>query len=160
MRGLKFEPIRRYRLGIICSNSSPWSKHKSLSPKALAGVPLVSYQIEDFPEYYEIVSKVIGVKVGQLKVRQQCDGAVSLVAAVESGRAPAIVGEFILGIAGNRVRFVPFSGDTSDVQVGILYRRSDLSERGNLFVKACCAPNQQQSDGNFPVKLRSSANSD
>jgi hypothetical protein len=108
MRGLKFEPIRRYRLGIICSDSSPWSKHKSLSPKALVGVPLVGYQIEDFPEYYEIISKVIGVKVGRLKVRQECEGAVSLVAAVESGPAPAVVGEFILGIAGNRVRACNF----------------------------------------------------
>jgi LysR family transcriptional regulator, benzoate and cis,cis-muconate-responsive activator of ben and cat genes len=137
MRGLKFEPIRRYRLGIICSDSSLWSKHKSLSPKALVGVPLVGYQIEDFPEYYEIISKVIGVTVGRVKVRQQCDGAVSLVAAVESGRAPAVVGEFIQGIAGNRVRFIPFSDGTPRVQVGILYRFSSLSEKAKIFIEAC-----------------------
>ena len=137
MRGLKFEPVRRYRLGIICSESSPWTKHKSLSPKALVGVSLVGYQIEDFPEYYEIISQVIGVKPGRLKVRQQCDGAVSLVAAVESGRAPAVVGEFILGIAGNRVRFIPFSSGTSRAQVGILYPHSKLSERARVFLEAC-----------------------
>jgi hypothetical protein len=66
---------------------------------------LVGYQVEDFPEYYEIVSDVLGVNAARLNVRQQCDGAVSLVAAVESGRAPAFVGEFILGIAGNRLHF-------------------------------------------------------
>ena len=137
MRGLKFEYVRRYRLGLICSESSPWSKHKSVPPKALVDVPLVGYQIEDFPEYYQIVSNVLGVSVARLKVRQQCDGAVSLVAAVESGRAPAVVGEFILGIAGNRVRFVPFSGRTPRVQVGILYRLSGLSERARVFVEAC-----------------------
>jgi LysR family transcriptional regulator, benzoate and cis,cis-muconate-responsive activator of ben and cat genes len=137
MRGLKFESIRRYRLGIICSELSTWCKHKSLPPKALIGASLVGYQIEDFPEYYEIISKVIGVKVGRLKVRQQCDGAVSLVAAVESGRAPAVVGEFILGIAGNRVRFIPFSGGASRAQVGILYRQSGLSERAKVFLEAC-----------------------
>ena len=136
MRGLKFEPIRRYRLGIICSDASPWRKHKSIPPQALIGVSLVGYQIEDFPEYYEIISKVIGTTPGRLKVRQQCDGAVSLVAAVESGRAPAVVGEFILGIAGDRVRFIPFSG-SSRAQVGILYRHSSLSERARVFVEAC-----------------------
>ena len=98
---------------------------------------LVGYQIEDFPEYYQIVSKLLGVTAGRIKVRQQCDGAVSLVAAVKSGRAPAVVGEFILGSAGNRVRFIPFSGGTPRVQVGILYRHSGLSERGNVFVEAC-----------------------
>jgi len=137
MRGLKFEIINRYRLGIICSESSPWCKYKSFSPKALVGTSLVGYQMEDFPEYYEIVSKVMGVTAGRLKVRQQCDGAVSLVAAVESGRAPAVVGEFILGIAGNRVRFVPFSSRRSLVEVGILYRRSGLSDRAKLFIEAC-----------------------
>ena len=137
MRRLKFEFIRQYRLGLICSESSRWSKYKSVSPKALVGTPLVGYQVEDFPEYYEIVSKVMGTTARRLKVRQQCDGAVSLVAAVESGRAPAVVGEFVLGIAGNRVRFVPFSSSTSRVQVGILYRRSSLSDRAKLFVEAC-----------------------
>jgi len=137
MRRLKFEFIRQYRLGLICSESSRWSKYKSVSPKALVGTPLVGYQVEDFPEYYEIVSKVMGTTARRLKVRQQCDGAVSLVAAVESGRAPAVVGEFVLGIAGNRVRFVPFSSSTSRVQVGILYRRSGLSDRAKLFVEAC-----------------------
>ena len=87
--------------------------------------------------FYEIISKVIGVKPDRLKVRQQCDGAVSLVAAVESGGAPAIVGEFILGIAGNRVRFIPFSGGTSRAQVGILYRHASLSERAKVFLEAC-----------------------
>jgi DNA-binding transcriptional LysR family regulator len=145
MRGLKFEPIRRYRLGIICADFSPWTEHKSLSPKALVGVPLVGYQIEEFPEYYEIVSKVIGVATPKLKVRQQCDGAVSLVAAVESGRAPAIVGEFILGIAGNRVRFIPFSGGVPRVQVGILCRRSGLSERAKVFADACRGAAEQES---------------
>jgi LysR family transcriptional regulator, benzoate and cis,cis-muconate-responsive activator of ben and cat genes len=144
MRGLKFEPVRRYRLGIICSDSSPWSKHKSLSPQALVAAALVGYQIEDFPEYYEIISKVIGVTVGRLKVRQQCDGAVSLVAAVESGRAPAVVGDFIQGIAGNRVRFIPFSGGTQRVQVGILYRRSSLSERAKIFIEACRGIGEQK----------------
>jgi LysR family transcriptional regulator, benzoate and cis,cis-muconate-responsive activator of ben and cat genes len=137
MRGLKFESLRRYRLGIICSESSPWSQHKSLPPKVLVGVSLVGYQTEDFPEYYQIVSEVLGVTAGRLKVRQQCDGAVSLVAAVESGRAPAVVGEFILAIAGSRVRFIPFSGGTPDAKVGILYRYSGLSERAKVFVEAC-----------------------
>jgi DNA-binding transcriptional LysR family regulator len=142
-RGLRFESIRRYRLGIICPESGPWSKHKSVQPKALVGVSLVGYQIEDFPEYYEIVSNVLGISVGRLKVRQQCDGAVSLLAAVESGRAPALVGEFILGISGNRVRFIPFSGGTPRVQVGALYRRGGLSERAKVFLEACRGVREQ-----------------
>jgi DNA-binding transcriptional LysR family regulator len=137
MRGLTFELVRHYRHGIICSLGSEWGKHHWLSPRALAGVSLVGYQKEDFPEYYQIISKAMGIPAAQLKVRQQCDGAVSLVAAVESGRAPAVVGEFIMGIAGNRVKFVPFTAGTLRVPVGILYRHGGLSERAKVFVEAC-----------------------
>ena len=101
-----------------------------------ASVPLVGYQIEDLPEYYQIVSKVIGVPAERLKVREQCDGPVSLVAAVESGRAPAVVGQFIVAIAGNRVKFIPFS-KTPRLEVGILYRRTGLSDRAKMFIEAC-----------------------
>jgi LysR family transcriptional regulator, benzoate and cis,cis-muconate-responsive activator of ben and cat genes len=137
MRGLTFELVRHYRHGIICSPDSEWSKHSSLSPRALAGVSLVGYQKEDFPEYYQIISKAMRIPAARLKVRQQCDGAVSLVAAVESGRAPAVVGEFIIGIAGNRVKFVPFTSGTLRVPVGILYRRGGVCERAEVFVEAC-----------------------
>lgn len=136
MRGLEFVTIRRYQLGIICAISSPWSKCKSIPPSAFVSVPLVGYQIDDLPEYYQIVSKVIGVPSERLKVREQCDGPVSLVAAVESGRAPAVVGQFIVAIAGNRVRFIPFSR-TPRLEVGILYRRTGLSDRAKMFIEAC-----------------------
>lgn len=84
-----------------------------------------------------MVAKVMRVKARSLKLRQYCDGVVSLIAAVESGAGPAVVGEFISKVAGDRVKFVPFSGVSLRLKVGILYRNSGLSERAKLFIEAC-----------------------
>lgn len=137
VRGLKFDTIRSYRHGIICAAGSPWDGMASLNPATLLDIPLVGYQMEDIPEYYKLISKCLGISETSLRIRQQCDGVVSLIAAVESGLGPAVVGEFIKPVAGNRVRFVPFPPRTINAEVGILYRQSGLSDRGKVFVEAC-----------------------
>jgi hypothetical protein len=43
-------------------------------------------------------------------------------------------------VAGKRVRFVPFSGGTPMLEVGVLYRRGALSDRAGIFVRACRSP--------------------
>jgi DNA-binding transcriptional LysR family regulator len=52
----------------------------------------------------------------------------SLIAAVESGHAPAVVGEFTTAIAGDRVRYIPFVSKPSFMDVGLLYRKSETAE--------------------------------
>ena len=48
--------------------------------------------------------------------------------AVESGHAPAVVGEFTTAVAGDRVRFIPFASKASYMDVGLLYRKSENAE--------------------------------
>ena len=60
-----------------------------------------------------------------------------VIAAVESGRGVAIVGEFIIAVAGNRVRFIPFSSKAHFLEVGVLYRSNGLSENTKKLIAAC-----------------------
>jgi hypothetical protein len=59
---------------------------------------LVGYRAADFPEYHQWVAKVLGVSKTQVTISQECDGVLSLIAAVEAGQAPAVVGEFITAV--------------------------------------------------------------
>ena len=70
---------------------------------------------------------------------QECDDVLGIVAAVESGRGLAIVGEFITAVAGNRVRFVPFAPKMHFLEVGVLYRPNGLSENTKQLIAACTA---------------------
>ena len=83
---------------------------------------LVTYRVKDFPEYHQWISKILGVRTSHLRINAECDDARSIVAAVESGRAIAITGQFITAIAQARVCFVPFAGRGIDSEVGLLWR--------------------------------------
>lgn len=136
MRGLKFEVIRRHPAGIICSNSSPLARQPAVRPSVVAGSGLVVYRAKEFPEYHRWVSKILRAKQGRLIIVQECADVLSVVAAVESGRGVAVVGEFITAVAADRVRFVPFGSGAHFLEVGLLYRRSGFGESTRKLVAA------------------------
>ena len=68
---------------------------------------------------------------------QECDDVLSLVAAVESGRGLAVVGDFITAVVGDYVRFVPFTSGAHSLEVGLLYRQGRVGENVQKLVVAC-----------------------
>src|SRR5260370_7866953 len=82
---------------------------------------LVVYRAREFPEYHQWVSKILRVSKGRLMIIQECADVLSVVAAVESGRGVAVVGEFITTVAGDRVRFVPFFSGAHFLDVALLH---------------------------------------
>jgi DNA-binding transcriptional LysR family regulator len=139
MRGLMFETIRRHPVGIICSNSNPLARQTAVRPSVIAMSELVVYRAREFPEYHQWVSKILRVSKDRLKIIQECADVLSVVAAVESGRGAAVVGEFITAVAGDRVRFVPFVSGAHFQDVGLLYRRSEVGENIKKLVAASLA---------------------
>ncbi|MBI4660217.1 MAG: LysR family transcriptional regulator [Verrucomicrobia bacterium] len=136
MLGLKFEPVRRYPLGIICSWENPLAKETSVRPSSVRRSDLVTYRAKEFPEYFQRISKVLGVKQSELRINAECDDALGIVAVVESGRGIAVTGQFITAIAGKRVCFVPFAGGANFLEVGLLYRQGTPNERINQLLQA------------------------
>jgi LysR family transcriptional regulator, benzoate and cis,cis-muconate-responsive activator of ben and cat genes len=142
MRGLKFKTIRRHPVGIICSNSSPLARQPAVRPSLVAMSELVVYRAREFPEYHQWVSKILRVSQGRLMVIQECADVLSVIAAVESGRGAAVVGEFITAVAGDRVRFVPFVSEAHFLEVGLLYRHGRVGENVRKLVAVCLASKQ------------------
>jgi LysR family transcriptional regulator, benzoate and cis,cis-muconate-responsive activator of ben and cat genes len=128
MRGLKFEALRRYSVGIICADFSSLADLSVIRPSSVPTDNLVGYRAADFPEYHQWVATVLGISKTRVTISQECDGVMSVIAAVESGHAPAVVGEFTTAVAGNRVRFVPFASKASYMEVGLLYVKSENAQ--------------------------------
>ncbi len=103
---------------------------------------LVVYRAREFPEYHQWVSKILRVSQGRLMVIQECADVLSVIAAVESGRGAAVVGEFITAVAGDRVRFVPFVSEAHFLEVGLLYRQGRVGENVRKLVAVCLASKQ------------------
>jgi DNA-binding transcriptional LysR family regulator len=108
MPGLTFELLRRYSVGIICARSSPLAKLSVIRPSEVPISKLIGYRDAEFPEYHPWVAKVLGVSKTRVTISRACDGVLSLIAAVEAGHAPAVVGEFTTAVAGDRVCYMPF----------------------------------------------------
>jgi len=139
MRGLRFEMISRHRVGIVCSPESPFASTETVRPSSVTRQELIVYRAKDFPEYHKWIAGILGVSIGTLVTTQECDDVLGVIAAVESGRGVAIVGEFITAVAGNRVRFIPFSSKAHFLEVGVLYRPNGLSENTKKLIAACTA---------------------
>jgi DNA-binding transcriptional LysR family regulator len=92
---------------------------------------------EDFPEYHQWVAKVLGVSKTRVTISQECDGVLSVIAAVEAGHAPAVVGEFTTAVAGDRVHYIPFVSKASFMHVGLLYRKSETGENVKKLIASC-----------------------
>jgi DNA-binding transcriptional LysR family regulator len=137
MRGLRFKVISRHAVGIICTAQSPLAGFTTVRPSMVATNELIVYRAKDFPEYHKWIAGILGVSRDRLVVVQECDDVLGVIAAVESGRGLAIVGEFITVISGNRVRFVPFASETHFLEVGLLYRSSGLSDNTKRLIAAC-----------------------
>ena len=139
MRGLRFETISRHAAGIICPLKSPLAGVDTIRPSIIATQELIVYRAKDFPEYHKWIAGILGVSTDRLIVAQECDDVLGVIAAVESGRGVAIVGEFITAVSGNRVRFVPFASKAHFLEVGFLYRPNGLSENTKKLIAACSA---------------------
>ena len=139
MRGVEFEPLRRYSVGIICAKSCPLAKLTGIRPSAVPTDKLVGYRAADFPEYHSWVAKVLGVSKTRVIISEECDGVLSIIAAVESGHRPAVVGEFTAEIAGDRVRYIPFISKPSFMEVGLLYRKGETAENVRMLIAASLA---------------------
>jgi LysR family transcriptional regulator, benzoate and cis,cis-muconate-responsive activator of ben and cat genes len=137
MRGLRFETISRHAVGIICPIKSPLAGADNVRPSIVASQELIVYRAQDFPEYHKWIAGILGIGVGTLIVAQECDDVLGIIAAVESGRGVAIVGEFITAVSGNRVSFVPFAAKTHFLEVGFLYRPNGLSKNTKRLIVAC-----------------------
>jgi len=72
MRGLKFEALRRYSVGIICANSSPFADLAAIRPALVPSNKLVGYRAKDYPEYHRWVAKVLGISKTRVVISQEC----------------------------------------------------------------------------------------
>lgn len=106
MRGLHFETLRAYRVGVIVPHGHPLAKRRSTSAAEISAEPLVSFSRADYPDYHEWITSLLGT-TRHVQVAAECDGVTSLLAAIESGRGIAILSENIRTVAGLRMAFIP-----------------------------------------------------
>ncbi|MDB6075767.1 MAG: hypothetical protein JWO89_3407 [Verrucomicrobiaceae bacterium] len=133
-RGLNVEALREYHAGVVVPPGHPFNKRKSVTVKEVAAEPLVVYSLKDYPDYHEMLERVLGKAYKSARIVEECDGAMSLITAVESGRGISLSAESITCLAGLRVGFVPLSPSPEPMIVSMAWRKGVLNAQTQRFI--------------------------
>lgn len=120
-RGLRFEQLRASPVGVVVSRTHRLASRRTLTAADVVNEPLAVLAREHYPDYQNVLRSALGVPVSKLKIAQECDGALSVIAAVEASRAIAVVARSILSVAGSRLVFVPLRPAPPPVCVGVCF---------------------------------------
>ncbi len=83
--------------------------------------PLAVFNRAEYPDYHKLLTTSLGTTSGKLRIVEECDGDLSLIAAVSASRAIALSAESIMSVAGSRVVFVPLSPPPAPLKVGVCF---------------------------------------
>lgn len=134
-RGLRFDRLRRYRIGVCVPPGHRLARKDSVTVRDVLAEPIVAFSRADYPDYHCWASGVLGIREGRLRLAEECDGALSLVAAIESGQGIALALESLTVIAAGRIVFLPLKPAPAPAEVGILYRHNVESALAKGFVE-------------------------
>lgn len=119
LRGLRFAELARYPMCLAMANSHPLARRRSVTRESAARENLVAYTRADYPEYHAQLAGQLGAK---LNIVEEHDSAMSLIAAVESGRGVALVPACLACLAGGRLKLVPLLPAPAPLIVGAVCR--------------------------------------
>ncbi len=134
LRGLLCETLREYPMGVIVPPGHPFTKRKGVTLKEVAAEPLVVYSRKDYPDYHEELERTLGPAAAKIRIAEECDGAMSLITAVESGHGVSLVAQSIVCIGGFRVGFVPFSPAVAPLTVSMVWRSGPVATQAQRLL--------------------------
>jgi DNA-binding transcriptional LysR family regulator len=133
-RGLVFERLRAYPIGIAVPPDHPFCRRRAVPMAELLTEPIVAYRREVYPDYHAMLARSLGANVKRIRLAEECDSGTSLITAVASGKGVVITASIITATAGKRLKFVPLVPPPTPAVVGIAYRTGKLAAPLQTFV--------------------------
>ena len=125
-RGITFEQLITYPMVVAVPPDHPFSKRRSVPVAEVLREPLVAYDRKEFPDYHQFLGRTLGAVVKKLRFAGECDGGMSLIAAVESGKGVHVSSSILAKTAGRRLRYIPLAPAPPPTVVGIAYRSTGM----------------------------------
>ena len=125
--GILFEEIVRYALRVAVARQHRFARMTKVPLRLLLREPLAAYARAEYTEYHEMLETIFAALQVKPEIAVECDGATSLLAAVESGRGVAIVPEVFRSLAGSRVKLRPIEPTPPPMIVGCAFTISSAS---------------------------------
>ncbi len=134
--GLGVEEIAAYEIRVAMPKGHRFEKLKKVPLAEVAREPNVTWSRDEHPEGYAFLQKIFSPYIDTPNISIECDGAPSLINAIESGKGIAVVFETLSKIAGKRLVLRPVTPAPPLLPISIIYDKDRLTPAVNKFVAA------------------------
>jgi DNA-binding transcriptional LysR family regulator len=151
--GLEFETLRSYPICVVVAPTHRFARLKTITLEMVATELMIGFNRKDYPEYYVGLDRLFGPLGIKPRGVVECDSASSLITEIETGRGVAIVSPILRHASGKRLLYLPLTGTTEVMSVGITRAtKGDVTPAGEKF----CDILRKTSNGASAVKPKSS----
>jgi DNA-binding transcriptional LysR family regulator len=123
-------------IGIIVPHSHPFARVRTVTLEQALRERLVPYIRKSYADYHYWLFGIITRAGVKPRPATAVDGAVSLIAAVESGQGIGFAPTTLMRVAGGRVNFVTLSPTAPSLHLGYLVRRGTKNHTLETFLEA------------------------
>ncbi len=133
--GLRFKGLREEPLRLAVAREHAFSELGQVDIKKLKNEHLIGFDLKEYPEYGDMIGKVL--KRGSLrkKLGEQHESVSSLISAVEAGVGVALMTESVECVAGGRVSLLKLSPEVESLVVGIAWKERTLLAKEAAFLE-------------------------
>ncbi len=133
--GIVFEKLAAFPVVVAMAPTHPLGTRRSVTVKDLLAQSIVVYARAEYPDYHEFLARTLGPAAKRLRIVEECDGGMSLAAAVAAGAGVAISAASLASVAGRRLRYVPVAPAPAPLVVGVAHRRDEASPLVRRFAE-------------------------
>ena len=134
--GLVFEKLVELPIGIIVPHTHPFARQRAVTLEQALRERLVPYVRKSYADYHSWLSGILKRARVKPRLATAVDGAVSLIAAVESGEGIGFAPTTFMRVAGGRVKFVALSPAAPCLDLGYLVRQRHKNDTFENFLEA------------------------
>lgn len=135
-RCMLFEPLGSHAMVVAVPPGHPLAKRRTVSFADVVAEPVVALGRKEFPDYHAFLARIMGAHYRKLRLAQECDSGMSLVAAVAAGKGAAITIATLAEMGGGRVRFVPLTPPPPRAVVGAAWLDEPFNPLTAAFLDA------------------------
>lgn len=127
LAGLVFAPLKTFALVAAMSPTHPLAAKRRVTVAEVLREPIVLLRREEYADYHALLRRVLGAAYRRLRIAEECDSGMSMIAAIEAGRGVAVTIAALEATAGRRLRFVPLSPPPAPAVLGASWRADETN---------------------------------
>lgn len=134
--GLAFAPLRTFPLVVAMAPTHPLAGKRRVTVAEVLREPIVVLRRDEYADYHALLRRVLGAAYRRLRIAEECDSGMSMIAAIEAERGVAVTIGALAAAAGRRLRFVPLSPAPAPAVLGAAWRADEANPAVAAFVAA------------------------